>query len=262
MKKEISIAYGLDSNYVFPASVSIYSLLKNTKVPEDIHIYIIYDDTKGTNLDDIEEVIRNFNAKFTRIDIDGDLLKGYKLRFSLTRVTYARWYLHELLPKVNKCIYLDTDTLILGDIKELWDFPIENYPLGAIHDKHMVVYESLYGIPNSKCFNAGVLIINLYFFRQYNCLNQLKVLNKVHQGKIHYADQDAMNILFNNSWIRIPDEWNVLCMGEYLNKKGRWEGKILHFVGFNKPWIEGFLKNRLTDPYELYYNERINLKGE
>ena len=35
-------------------------------------------------------------------------------------LNYARFYLHQALPDLDKMIYLDTDVIVQGNIAELW----------------------------------------------------------------------------------------------------------------------------------------------
>ena len=38
---------------------------------------------------------------------------------------FARFYFHELFPDIERVIYLDLDTIVQGDIAELWKTPLE-----------------------------------------------------------------------------------------------------------------------------------------
>src|SRR5262249_47482849 len=50
------------------------------------------------------------------------------------RATYARFLLPELLPNVDRVIYLDCDLLVHHDLADLYELSIGSNPLGAVLD--------------------------------------------------------------------------------------------------------------------------------
>ena len=54
-----------------------------------------------------------------------------------------------------KIIYLDTDMMMNGDIKELFDIDISNHELGVVLDRYGRWFLS------PKYFNAGMLLMNM-----------------------------------------------------------------------------------------------------
>ena len=49
----------------------------------------------------------------------GDKYKNLKFKKRLSISTYYRLSLQDVLPNINKIIYLDSDTLVFRDLKEL-----------------------------------------------------------------------------------------------------------------------------------------------
>lgn len=85
----------------------------------------------------------------------------------------------------EKIIYLDTDIMLNGDIKELFDIDISNYELGVVKDR----YGRFFIKPSY--FNSGVLLMNMKKIKEYNLFERVKemVLNK----KMGFPDQSALN---------------------------------------------------------------------
>jgi lipopolysaccharide biosynthesis glycosyltransferase len=48
-------------------------------------------------------------------------------------LNYACLFLPELLPDVHKIIYLDSDTLVLKPIDQLWTESLNGMPMGVVH---------------------------------------------------------------------------------------------------------------------------------
>jgi lipopolysaccharide biosynthesis glycosyltransferase len=47
-------------------------------------------------------------------------------------IVWLRFCLPDLLPDRSKVIYLDSDTLVVSDLQELWDTPLDTHPLAAV----------------------------------------------------------------------------------------------------------------------------------
>lgn len=103
------------------------------------------------------------------------------------------------MPEYNKCIYLDCDLIVYGDLKELYETELGNNYLAGVRDCHImedtpreVQHQNLLGLPSrDKYVNAGVLVINLEKIRNDSLvpcfLKQLKREN-------WYEDQDVLNL--------------------------------------------------------------------
>ena len=85
----------------------------------------------------------------------------------------------------EKVIYLDSDIMFNGNIKELFDIDITNYELGVVKDR--------YGrwFINPKYFNSGVLLMNMTNIKESNLLD--KVRNICFSKKMMFPDQSALN---------------------------------------------------------------------
>lgn len=88
--------------------------------------------------------------------------------------TYYRILVPDLFPQLAKIIYLDADTLVLGDLGELWRMPMDGAPLMAVQEWHNATmrsesvpgYRDL-GIPDdAKVLNGGMLVMDLNVWRR------------------------------------------------------------------------------------------------
>lgn len=94
-------------------------------------------------------------------------------------IVYARFFLAETFPLLQRLIYLDTDLVVLGDIAELWRVDLHGRPLGAIAvalsrsrlDQHVHfdrgdAQEHLVGFNSREAvFNNGVMVLDLEAWR-------------------------------------------------------------------------------------------------
>ena len=196
----------------------------------------------------------------------------------LTRATYYRLFVPNVVND-KKALLLDSDLVVNGSIKELYEIDISNYLIGAVESIGGDHYKDLGLKQKADYFNAGVMLINLELWRKHNLTD--KVINYMlsYPKNIRFADQCGLNAIVNGNWKRVPAKYNLTTSlfrdperfyidGEEL-KEARLNPIIIHYTGPSKPWQ---FKNK--HPYKrLYWQylkmtpffsvipEKITLKG-
>ena len=120
-KTIIAVSYATDNKYIYPTIVSITSLAINAASNTFYNIYILHPpDFQENSKKFLNTVMDKYPDKCSIIYFNmGNKYKGLGLNFRITTPTYYRLSLHELLPDVNRIIYLDGDTAIFDDLTEL-----------------------------------------------------------------------------------------------------------------------------------------------
>ena len=154
---------------------------------------------------------------------------------TLPLLSWARIQAGELLPpRVPRCIYLDTDTLVGRDLAELWDTPLHGNSIAmAINDKmpeHVITYVQALGIDPNRWFNAGVALIDVDAWRRNSEMDALIRCKRSMPPVLWFADQDLLNKHFAGRITMLDPSWN---RRDVVYPP---EGQILHFAGATKPW--------------------------
>lgn len=191
---------------------TINSLIVNN--PEIKKIYLLIEDDSIDYLTDSRIIFINCN-KYNFL-----VRKGINVLRRFPYMAMTRCFLPLILTE-PKVLYLDVDTIIDGNIKELWDLDISGKCVGASEEVN-------------GYFNSGVLLMNLMQIRAGGYIKQLSRL--LNGCKFRFPDQDAMNIVFKNSIAYIPSEFNRLGKAHEAEKYGY---IIRHFAGITKPWQVG-----------------------
>lgn len=160
---------------------------------------------------------------------------------------YTRLWISEFFPNnTTKVLYLDSDMVIVGKIRELWKTDVTEWILGAVSipgsDRCPI-----FGIPERYgYFNSGVLLVNLERWRKERVLDRLLEYVAVNSDKIIDADQDVLNACLYDRWLHLPHIWNAISpffINYYpldISPKElcriRKEVRIIHFNGASKPW--------------------------
>lgn len=236
---EIQIGFGLHDktgNYSMWVGVVMQSVLEHTCAP--ICFHILHDDTlSDSNRDKLIQVATQ-NGDRIQFHNLGDAF-GNSLKEKMGRYTIGSMFrvmLPELLPDVDKIIYLDADILVNRDIKELWDTDIQDYCLAAVPD-----YSTIHGlgIPYpvgkkevlaSHYFNTGVLVMNLNCIRADGNMRE-KILNYLGENPGAFLfDQDALNAVYGDRTYLLDESWNTFAhLIQYMPEKPL-ENRLYHFA--------------------------------
>ena len=213
MEKFINVAFAADKNYIQPLSVAIVSILMNAKKNDNLHFYILCNDVPECLKLKLQELkkIKNFEVDF--FDIDNNEFTSFNLlkESHITLTAYSRMKLADLLPDIDKIIYLDCDVIVKSSLNQLFNIDISDYYIGAVEDigctflrkyhKDICPYDFLY-------INSGVLLINLKKWRDENIPEKLYSTAK--SGINHFQhDQEIINIVCHEKCFNLDLSWNV-----------------------------------------------------
>jgi len=198
----ISVALSSNNHYSSMAYVCILSILYSKNIFTYISIYLIIplDFTKNNiNLiNSLYEQYDYFNITFLRMDNRYDNVFTSKY---ITKETYFRLSLGELIPSLNKIIYLDSDVLAFKDLSNFYNL--------NFNDK-LILGQPTYSNESPKTgiyrINCGILLLNLKKMREINFEKKVLnlIVNKKHKYKYH--DQDVINMHFKKYIGEFPPE--------------------------------------------------------
>ncbi len=238
----IPVFYAVDDNFIKYTMVSITSIIKNAAANRNYVFYILNTGISDEMKKEVKKLSKK-NVEIVFVDIRRQVQKlnaNLPLRDYYSKTTYFRFYISELFPEYDKVIYIDSDTVVLGDIAELYDTDIgENY-LGACNDQVMVqteVYgnyvEKVCGISRNNYFNAGIMLINANKFRENKVLQRFVDMLGVYSFKVT-QDEDYLNVICKDNVFWLNPCWNVEVYGNLPVEEK--DIKILHYIMVSKPW--------------------------
>ena len=248
----IEVALCIDDNVVDYMETLIYSIYKNTS--SYVNVNIIYKELSDESLDKlawIDEKMSTINVR--PVQISEELHKSLKKislghdKWQLPISSYYRIFLADILPDVDRIIYLDADTLLTGDLTELWRTDLEGNFLAACLDEkaYMKKAVSVLNPRRREYFNSGVLIFDLYLFRKYKIINSFLDFLVDTTDLYALGDQDALNLYFLDAVKLLDSSWNY-GVPSYKKYTGVNDVKLLHFYERTKP---------LRSPYDDYVSD-------
>jgi lipopolysaccharide biosynthesis glycosyltransferase len=167
-----------------------------------------------------------------------------------TLETYIRIFAAEILPHdIEKVLYLDADLVVVDNVLPLWHTCVDDYVLAAVKDPHAYFRMADLSIPPSYCYvNAGVLLINLRKWRDFNLTPQIVDFIENNKDNLIYVDQDAINAVLFAAIRRVDYRWNLQArmyrpLGDISLedqreiRAARNNPAIIHYSSNHKPWV-------------------------
>lgn len=208
------IFFGIDNNFVMQCAVTITSIGENNK-DSDTTIHVISEELNNENSTKLKSICEKYNFNYILHKIDSSILKNCPLLAGSDNgkiATYFRFLIPQLAKNINKAIYLDSDIIVRHSLNDFWNFNIDNYAIGVIpgqdNDK-IQHFNRLNYDKNKGYFNAGVLLMNLKYWRENNVFERLMKYISSEGKNLKWQDQDALNYVLQDEKIFLPIKYNL-----------------------------------------------------
>ena len=212
---ELNILYATDENYAMYTGISLYSLLKNNKNINKIKIHILDNAISDDSRSKLNLVAKTFDCEIKYWDtrkLFAELESKITMKNTQTITAYACCFLAYILDEtVDKILYMDGDTLVLGDLSELCKIDMRDiYVCGALDIAAPIVREKIGFNSNDPYINSGFLYMSLDNIRKANLQSDIiKFIENVIPTSMH-NDQDVVNGVYKNHIKVLPLKYNVL----------------------------------------------------
>jgi lipopolysaccharide biosynthesis glycosyltransferase len=191
------------------------------------------------------------------LEVPDARVAGLPVRGYFTKAMWYRMFLPELLPSAERVLYLDVDTLALGDLAALCELDLGDALVAAVTNvlepwgEHWPEKLGLSG-PEAY-FNSGVLLMNLAAMRAEGTSDALLAHVREQADALYWPDQDALNVVLAGRRLALEPRWNAMnnlharaeradeLFGVAAAEEARRRPLIRHFEGpgVAKPWHRG-----------------------
>ena len=210
----IDVLYVFDNNYAPYAGISITSLLKNCSCgKQSIRVFLAtMNDISEKNVNKIEKTISEYGQIFIWVDTKKaiDLINSCNTGYwNGSKATWLKVFVIWELPRdVKQILYIDSDTIVEGDISTIASVSLGMHPTAQVLD-------SLGNTRGKKqwnldqYYNAGIVLFNADIWRNDDFRGSF--LNHFSNNVEKYQDneQGLLNDFLRNSIMRLPLEYNV-----------------------------------------------------
>ena len=211
-KLRIACAYALDNAYVYPTLVAMTSLAENAGPKTFYNIYVmINQEFKEDNKNILKSVQTKHPGHCEVIFINmGDKFKEADTNQKIPTAAYYRLELHNLLPNVDRVIWMDGDTAVFEDLTELITLDMKgNYIMGFLDSLPNAIER--FGVKDAVVLCSGVLLLDLDALRKNHMTEKFNKFIKDNLGKINQHDQTVINVVCQGNIAPLPPKYGIWC---------------------------------------------------
>lgn len=244
--KVIPVFYTITDDFAPYAACSIASIIKHADPKKSYRIMVLYDKISFKNYVKLRNLVtKNCEIQFHKVRHSIYLRAVIKHcsnkvgagDFFSSAVYFYRSFIARLYPMYGKAVYVDSDTILLDDVANLFETDLKGNVLGAVVDKKVEIVpefrkyvENALGVPHKEYINSGVLVLDLKQLRKMHYLSKMVDIIEKYDASLVAPDQDYLNVLCRGKILHLDPKWNA---DPSAGVKGV---KLVHFNLFKKPW--------------------------
>lgn len=263
-----------DSRYVPHSAAMLHSALAHGGA-DGIHVHYVHGrDCSQRDRELLAGMVEENGGQISFLEVDEARAAGLPSWQYISATMWYRIFLPELLPDIDRILYLDVDVIVLDSLMPLWEVDLSEHYVGAVTNVFQANHmgrPAAVGFDDPRCyFNSGVLLMNLQLMRRDGISEELSAYARERAAQLEWPDQDALNAVLGrrrrplhprwncmNSVLRFP--WSAYAFGLEAVEDARRNPAIRHFEGpsVNKPWHylcdgplrEAYLEHRRQTPW-------------
>lgn len=281
----IHIAMTLDSEYLRGSVAAVHSVLKHASCPENVFFHFTAAEFDSASPRALSQLVRStfpslsFKVYIFREDTVINLISSSIRQALETPLNYARNYLGDIPDQcVDRVIYLDSDVVVVDDIKKLWNTNLAgSRVIGAPEYCHAnftkyftdgfwsdPVLSRVFQTRKPCYFNTGVMVMDMVKWREGNYRKRIEKWMEIQRKRRIYelGSLPPYLLVFAGKVEGIDHRWNLHGLGGD-NVRGSCRSlhpgpvSLLHWSGKGKPWVRLDAKkpcelDHLWEPYDLY----------
>jgi lipopolysaccharide biosynthesis glycosyltransferase len=277
----LHVSCAADARYVPHTAAMLHSVLTEAGF-EEIRVHFLRGQgVTAEHARALTEMVSAHGGAISFLDVPGDRVAGLPTMDEIGPAMWNRFFLTELLPDVERILYLDADTIVLDSLQALWETDLDGCHVGAVtnvfQEDHIPLPARL-GLEPRDYFNSGVLLMNLDLMRRDGSAAALFEYARANAERLVWPDQDVLNAVLGPTRRRLAPRWN--CMTSVLRfpwaayvfgddelEEARRRPAIRHFEGpsVNKPWHllcdgdrrEAYFRHRRQTPWPTVRREGV-----
>lgn len=276
----LNVLYQFNEKYAPYAGISMISLMENNKSADKIVIYILGENLTLSSKEKLTKQAQSYGCSIHFINTEKIIKRICQLGIPKYRGSYAtnmKMFVTDCLDAdIDRLLYVDSDTIICGELDPLFSLDMDNKPIAMVLDSLGRTCRQAIGLSESDYyFNGGVILYDVKKWRQDKCTEKIQEhAQNIRAGYVS-PDQDLLNVVLRKQIKKLDASYNlqpihtVYTYRQYCHEYGEEmyyseaeinaavaNPKILHAFRYlgEFPWH----KNSLH-PYRAYFDQYMEL---
>lgn len=253
----IAIVLIADQAYTEQLTVTMKSIMYHNK---SVDFYIINQGIMTDWFRKVRRVAKILGGAVYSIPFDTEKIScklGIPNHSSL--IAYVKYFIADLVDR-EKVLYIDSDTVINGDLKSIFSIELSGFPVAAVRD-----------IDGS--YNTGVLLIDIAKWRELSISEQcLEICSNRKKEQLDLEDfknsQSIFNQVFQDSCLELDKSYNVQVGYDLIAFYNNWQEHfnleynplVIHYTTNRKPWnssVSYRFREKWWDFYHLDFQQLL-----
>lgn len=253
----IAIVLIADQAYTEQLTVTMKSIMYHNK---SVDFYIINQGIMTDWFRKVRRVAKILGGAVYSIPFDTEKIScklGISNHSSL--IAYVKYFIADLVDR-EKVLYIDSDTVINGDLKSIFSINLSGFPVAAVRD-----------IDGS--YNTGVLLIDIAKWRELSISEQcLEICSNKKNEQLELEDfknsQSIFNQLFQDNCLELAKCYNVQVGYDLVAFYNHWQEHfnleydpiVIHYTTNRKPWnssVSYRFREKWWDFYHLDFQQLL-----
>lgn len=283
---QIPIMTSFNNNFVYPARVSLFSLLINASKNQNYKLYTLHSDITDQNQKQLRDIVSLFpNASLEFINMNHkfrNIWPDRNLPFGFTKEVIYKINVASIFFNLDKMIITDVDVLYLDDLTQSFHENLDGCYYGGVKPvgKIMSYYDNYKNqfsadeIKRMSSIGGGYLVANLEEIRKHNHEQAMVNFLIKNVNRLIQLEQDVITYCSYGKLKYLPLKYMVCSYSYDLYKKKEdfksdtqyTEEELrsalsfpihLHYAGREKPWKGKCTKDNVWREYEKYLDQAL-----
>lgn len=230
---KLNVLYQSSALYAIPAAVSICSLLENNQDIEDICIWFVDVGLEQQDREGLTELANRYHRTITFMtseETDRLLESNGVKKWSGSYATFYKIFNCSRLKNEDSVLYIDSDTVVLGSLKELCDYDFEEHACAMVGSGMTGAVKNFLELQNY--YNAGLIFFNLKYWREHNIEQEFidVICGELSASYTLIGDETLINKVLNGRIKKMPLKYNFESSWWLWG----WNPKLYKELGFDK----------------------------
>lgn len=177
----------------------------------------------------LDRLGERLGARVDRVEVPVDVFDHVPVRRAhLTRGTFLRLLIPELLPADDRVVYMDCDMVVLGDLSLLATVELGEQLVAAVRSP---------GNRDNKV-NAGLLVMNLPRWRAEDMGRRCLARFVSDEKPVLNGDEATLNLMARGRIVFLPPGFNLFAFSGFYPTPAALppDVRVVHYVVDRKPW--------------------------
>jgi lipopolysaccharide biosynthesis glycosyltransferase len=266
---DLHVGCAVEGRYVAHSAAALHSVLGQSGEFR-VHVHYLHGpELPAEGQGSLTEMVERMGGEISFVHVLDELVEGLPTEGFTRKATWYRGLVADVLPDLERILFLDADLLALDALGPLWQTDVSGHYLAAVTNVFQADHLSRpaqLGLDRPEAyFNAGVMLMNLELMRRDGCTAAIRDYGRSHADHLMFRDQDALNVVLGERRLALHPRWNCMnalhffpwsayVFGNRALAEARAKPAIRHFEGpgINKPWVHG----SWSPQRELYFEHR------